>query len=125
MNNTLKYFKEICSIPHGSYNIDKISDYLVDFAKTNGLKYRQDELKNVIIWKGASKGYENEPGIILQGHMDMVAVKDEGVELNLEKDGLLLDEKDGIIFILGNIIYGCQVVLSLAWPFIHLSSDFG
>ena len=106
MNNTLKYFKEICSIPHGSYNIDKISNYLVDFAKTNGLKYRQDELKNVIIWKGASKGYENEPGIILQGHMDMVAVKDEGVELDLEKDGLLLDEKDGYLYAKGTSLGG-------------------
>ena len=106
MNNTLKYFKEICAIPHGSYNIDKISNYLVDFAIKNGLKYRQDELKNVIIWKSASEGYENEPGIILQGHMDMVAVKDEGVELDLEKDGLILEEKDGYLFGKGTSLGG-------------------
>ena len=106
MNNTIKYFKEICSIPHGSYNIDKISDYLVEFAVKNNLKYRQDELKNVIIWKEASAGYENEPGIILQGHMDMVAVKDEGVELDMEKDGLLLDEKDGYLFAKGTSLGG-------------------
>ena len=106
MNNTLKYFKEICAIPHGSYNIEKISDYLVKFAEDNGLKYRRDDLKNVIIWKDASAGYENEPGIILQGHMDMVAVKDEGVTLDLEKDGLLLDEEDGYLFAKGTSLGG-------------------
>lgn len=106
MNNTIKYFKEICSIPHGSYNIDKISDYLVEYAVKNNLKYRQDELKNVIIWKEASAGYEHEPGIILQGHMDMVAVKDEGVELDMEKDGLLLEEKDGYLFAKGTSLGG-------------------
>ena len=106
MNNTLKYFKEICAIPHGSYNIEKISDYLVRFAEENDLKYRRDDLKNVIIWKEASSGYENEPGIILQGHMDMVAVKDEGVTLDLEKDGLLLEEKDGYLFAKGTSLGG-------------------
>ena len=106
MNNTLKYFKEICAIPHGSYNIEKISDYLVNFAEENDLKYRRDDLKNVIIWKEASTGYENEPGIILQGHMDMVAVKDEGVELDLEKDGLLLEEKDGYLYAKGTSLGG-------------------
>ena len=31
------YFEEICNIPHGSGNMDKISDYLVEFAKKRGL----------------------------------------------------------------------------------------
>ena len=42
------YFEEICSIPHGSGNVEKLSDYLVSFAKERGLFYRQDEMKNVI-----------------------------------------------------------------------------
>ena len=106
MKKTLDYFKEICAIPHGSYNIDRISDYLVDFAKENGLSYRQDELKNVVIKKEASSGYENEPGIILQGHMDMVAVKDEGVDIDMEKEGLRLEEKDGYLFAKGTSLGG-------------------
>ena len=106
MKNTMDYFKEICAIPHGSYNIDKISDYLVEFAKQNNLSYRQDELKNVIIKKEASKGYENLPGIILQGHMDMVAVKDEGVEIDMEKEGLNLCEEGGYLFAKGTTLGG-------------------
>ena len=57
-----QYFEKICSIPHGSRNVEKISNYLVSFAKEHGLKYRQDEKYNVIIWKDGSTGYEqSEP----------------------------------------------------------------
>ena len=38
-NKVFKYFEEICSIPHGSRNLQQISDYLVDFAKAHELKY--------------------------------------------------------------------------------------
>lgn len=86
-----KFFEEICSIPHGSGNVKQISDYIVDFAKKRGLKYRQDEKYNVIIWKDASKGYEDSEPVILQGHIDMVAVKADGCEKDLEKEGLDLE----------------------------------
>ena len=68
------YFEEICKIPHGSGNVDAISDYLKNFAEERHLEVFQDNLKNIIIIKEASKGYEQEPPVILQGHMDMVAV---------------------------------------------------
>ena len=44
------YFEEICSIPHGSRNTKMISDYLVNFAKEQGLAYIQDEANNVILF---------------------------------------------------------------------------
>lgn len=106
MKRTLDYFKEICAIPHGSYNIDAISDYLVKFAVENNLYYTRDEVKNVIIKKKATKGYENEPGIILQGHMDMVAVKDDWCTLDLEKDGLELCEEEGFLYAKGTSLGG-------------------
>lgn len=84
-NKVFKYFEEICSIPHGSRNLQQISDYLVDFAKAHELKYRQDEDLNVIIWKGGSKGYEASEPVILQGHMDMVAVKEADCDKDMEK----------------------------------------
>lgn len=78
------YFAEICKIPHGSYNLQQISDYLVGFAKEHHLSYRQDEALNVIISKDASAGYENVPGIILQGHMDMVAVSKPELDIDMK-----------------------------------------
>ena len=83
-----KWFEEICKIPHGSYNVKKISDFLVKFAKDRDLYVRQDKELNVIIKKPGTKGYEDHEPVILQGHMDMVAVKEKDAKINMEKSGL-------------------------------------
>ncbi len=82
------YFEKICSIPHGSRNMDAISDFLVEFAKEHNLKYVQDEAKNVIIYKPATKGYENSGAIIMQGHIDMVCQKTEESTIDFLKDAI-------------------------------------
>ena len=92
------YFEEICKIPHGSGNIDKISDYLVTFAKERNLEYYQDEIKNVIIIKEATKGYEGKEAIMLQGHMDMVAVKKPESDINMETEGLRLKAEGDTVY---------------------------
>ena len=84
------FFEEISAIPHGSGNTREISDYLVRFAEARQLQYHRDELGNVIIKKAASKGYEDKEAIMLQGHVDMVAVKKPGSKIDLEKEGLKL-----------------------------------
>lgn len=83
-----EYFEEICNIPHGSGNVEQISDYLVKFAKDRNLEVLQDELKNVIIIKEATPGYENEPAVIIQGHMDMVAVHKPELCIDMTKEPL-------------------------------------
>lgn len=92
-----RYFTEICQIPHGSGNVKQISDYCVEFAKQHGLRYRQDESLNVIIWKDGTAGYENSPSVILQGHIDMVAVKEDNCTKNMETDGLDLEIHNGYL----------------------------
>lgn len=84
------YFEEISNIPRGSGNTKAVSDYCVRFAKDRGLYVRQDELNNVIIKKSASKGRENSPAIVLQGHLDMVAEKTAASDHDFLKDGLKL-----------------------------------
>ena len=44
----IDYFKKISSIPRGSGHNTRISNYLVDFARENNLKYYQDEYENVV-----------------------------------------------------------------------------
>jgi len=85
-----EFFEEICGIPHGSGNMDAISDYLVAFARNRGLEVIQDEIKNVIIMKEASEGYEQEPTVIIQGHMDMVAVHKPELNIDMTKEPLKL-----------------------------------
>lgn len=83
-----EYFEKLCSVPHGSYNTKQISDLCVSFAKELGLRWRQDEANNVVIWKEASPGYENSVPIILQGHIDMVCVKTEDCSKDMTKEGI-------------------------------------
>ena len=82
------FFEEICRIPHGSGNLRKISDYLVSFAKDRNLEVTQDSELNVIIKAPGSAGYEDKEPVILQGHMDMVAVKEDGCDIDMMTEGL-------------------------------------
>lgn len=84
------HFQEISKIPRGSGNEKEISDYLIKFGKNLGLETIQDEALNVIIKKPASKGYENAPVVIIQGHMDMVCEKNGDKVHDFTKDPIKL-----------------------------------
>ena len=79
-----RFFGEIAAIPHGSGNTGAISEHLVRFAKDRGLKYRQDAMGNVIIWKDG----KGDTPVILQGHMDMVCEKEPGCDKDMATEGL-------------------------------------
>ncbi len=85
-----KYFEEIAAIPHGSGNCCAIAKYCIDFAEKHSLKYVRDDADNVIIYKPATKGYEDADTVILQGHLDMVIQKTPDCKIDLEKEGLEL-----------------------------------
>jgi len=95
------YFEEISKIPHGSGNTKKISDYLVSFAKERRLKYRQDKIGNVIIWKdGIGKP------VIIQGHMDMVCEMEADCLKDMTKDGLEIYIDENVIRAKGTTLGG-------------------
>ncbi|MCH5281324.1 MAG: aminoacyl-histidine dipeptidase [Lachnospiraceae bacterium] len=102
--NVFAYFEEICNIPHGSGNVKKISNYLMDFAEKNGLRASQDKWNNVTIKKPAFPGKEDRPPIMIQGHMDMVAVKEPDADIDMTKDPLRLS-------IDGDYVYAKQTSL--------------
>ncbi|MDU1539898.1 aminoacyl-histidine dipeptidase [Paraclostridium tenue] len=85
-----KYFEEISQIPRGSKNEKGISDYLRNFGESLGLETIQDESLNIIIRKPATPGYENAPGVVLQGHMDMVCEKNKSTNHDFMKDPIKL-----------------------------------
>lgn len=82
------YFEKLCAVPHGSGNTKRISDLCVGFAKELGLRYRQEECNNLIIWKDGSAGYEDAAPIILQGHIDMVCTKTDDCTKDMAQEGL-------------------------------------
>lgn len=96
--NVFRYFEEISKIPRSSGDEKQISDYLVKVASGLNLEVIQDEALNVIIKKPGTKGYENSPTVIIQGHMDMVCEKNKGTEHDFEKDPLKLRIVDDMIY---------------------------
>lgn len=99
-----EFFEQITQIPHGSYHEQEISDYLVNFAKERNLDVTRDKALNVIIRKPATKGYENAPVVILQGHMDMVCEKGADEKHDFLKDPLKLR-------IIGDDLYATNTTL--------------
>lgn len=89
------FFEDISAIPRGSNNEKGISDYIVTFAKDRGLKVYQDQANNVIVYKNGSKGAEDKPPVILQGHIDMVDEKVAGSTHDFTKEGIDIRVKDG------------------------------
>jgi len=100
------YFEEICSIPHGSRNTKMISDYLVNFAKEQGIAYIQDEANNVILFGEGTCGMENHAPVILQGHMDMVCEKDADCLIDMATEGLDVTHDDRFVFAKGTTLGG-------------------
>ena len=113
-----KYFEEISRIPRASCKEEKCADYLVAFAKEHGLQYKRDELHNVIIYKPASKGYEDHGAVILQGHTDMVCEKNADCNHNFDTDPIDLYIEDGMLKARGTTLgadngVGCAYMLAM------------
>ena len=117
-----KYFEDISNIPRGSKNERKISDYLYNFAKDLGLDVIQDEGLNIIVKKPASKGYENAPTVILQGHMDMVCEKNKDTVHDFEKDPIKLVVKGDEIYADGTTL-GADDGIAVAYAMAILADD--
>ena len=79
-------FYSLTQIPRPSGKKKEISEFLANYGKSLGLETITDQIGNVIIRKPASPGYEKHPGVILQGHMDMVPQKNSDVVFDFEKD---------------------------------------
>lgn len=111
------YFEELSNIPRGSGNEKQVSDYLYNLFKEKGFETIKDKSLNVIIKKPASKGYENAPTVMLQGHMDMVCEKNADVDHDFEKDPLKLRIIDDNIYATGTTLgadNGIGVAMALA-----------
>ena len=117
-----EYFEEISNIPRGSGNEKEISDYLLNFGKRLGLESIQDEALNIIIKKPGTKGYENAPTVIIQGHMDMVCEKNNGIEHDFEKDPLKLRIVDDYIYATDTTL-GADNGIAVAYAMAILASD--
>ncbi|MBO4842943.1 MAG: aminoacyl-histidine dipeptidase [Bacteroidales bacterium] len=91
----LHFFREITRIPRESGHEEKMVAYLQAFAKERGLECKTDKVGNVMIAKPASKGYEDRPTVVLQGHTDMVCEKKSTSNFDFSKDPIHFVIEDG------------------------------
>ena len=80
------HFEEICKYPRPSRKEDKIAGYIISVGQRNNLETLRDEFGNVLIRKPATQGKENLTPVVLQGHLDMVAEKNNDVQHDFDKD---------------------------------------
>ncbi len=68
-------FDALTKVPRPSGHLEKVQQFLLDFAAQAGVEAFKDKGNNIIMRKPATPGYENRKTILLQAHMDMVPQK--------------------------------------------------
>lgn len=79
-------FDALTQVPRPSGHLEKVQQFLLDFAARVVVEAFKDAAGNIVMRKPASPGMENRKGIILQGHMDMVPQKTKESTHNFETD---------------------------------------
>lgn len=79
-------FDVLTQVPRPSGHLEKVQQFLLDFAKNTGVEAFKDEAGNIVMRKPATPGMENRKTVILQAHMDMVPQKEKTSTHNFETD---------------------------------------
>lgn len=90
-------FYEISQVPRPSKKEEKILAHLKSFLKEHNIDFNEDKTGNIVAYVPATKGYENAPTVVLQGHVDMVCEKNKGTKHDFENDPIKLLREDGWI----------------------------
>lgn len=79
-------FDALTQVPRPSGHLEKVQQFLLDFAKNTGVEAFKDEAGNIVMRKPATPGMESRKTTILQAHMDMVPQKEKTSTHNFETD---------------------------------------
>ncbi len=89
------HFATLCAIPRPSLREAALIEHLIEWAQTRGISAVVDAAGNLILSKPASPGCETAPGVILQGHLDMVCQANSGMVHDFERDAIRTVVRDG------------------------------
>ncbi len=120
VEKVISYLKKVCSIPRASGDEKEISDYIADFARARGLSVTQDANYNLIIRKPATVPDAGEP-VILQGHLDMVYVK-ENDSSHIYENGIEVKEDEEYYYADGTSL-GSDNGIAIAYCLAIMDSD--
>lgn len=79
-------FDALTQVPRPSGHLEKVQNFLLDFAAKVGVEAFKDTAGNIVMRKPATPGKEGCKGVILQAHMDMVPQKSKESTHNFETD---------------------------------------
>ena len=79
-------FYALTQVPRPSGHLEKVQQFLLDFAKKVGVEAFKDSANNIVMRKPAYPGMENRKTVMLQAHMDMVPQKTPDSTHNFETD---------------------------------------
>ncbi|WP_435627996.1 aminoacyl-histidine dipeptidase [Candidatus Ferrigenium straubiae] len=111
------HFAALCAIPHPSYHEAALREHLSEWARAHSIAAVVDGAGNLILKKPGSPGCESLPGVILQGHLDMVCEANSGTQHDFERDAIKAVVHDGWVVAEGTTLgadNGIGVALALA-----------
>lgn len=79
-------FSQLCAIPRPSKHEEAVLSWIQQWAQQQGLHCEQDQVGNLRLFKPARPGYGGCPGVILQGHVDMVPQKRHEISHDFTRD---------------------------------------
>lgn len=112
-----RHFAALCRIPRQSKQEGPLRDHLRQWADGLGLATSVDAAGNLLVRKPASPGCEGRPGVVLQGHLDMVCQANSGVAHDFSRDPITPVLRDGWLRAEGTTLgadNGIGVALALA-----------
>jgi len=116
-----KHFDEIMRIPRCSKHEAAVRKYVVDFAEGLGLEHVQDAAGNVLVRKGGTPSRENAPGVVLQGHLDMVCEKNTDTVHDFATLGIIPDRRGDLLYAKGTTL-GADNLIGVATALAILES---
>jgi dipeptidase D len=111
------HFATLCRIPRQSKQEAALRDHLRQWAQAQGLSTLVDAAGNLLVRKPASPGCESAPGLVLQGHLDMVCQANSDVAHDFAHDPIRPVVQDGWLSAPGTTLgadNGIGVALALA-----------
>ncbi len=89
------HFAKLCEIPRSSLHEAELIAHLIEWVKARGITAIVDAAGNLILKKPGSSGCEGLPGVILQGHLDMVCQANSGTQHDFLCDPIQVEVIDG------------------------------
>lgn len=97
-------FYLLTQVPRPSGHLEKIQQFLLDWAKERNIEAWKDNAENIVMRKPATPGYENRQTAVMQAHMDMVPQKSDESTHNFETDPIETYIEDGWVYAKGTTL---------------------